>query len=106
MDIEKYTIKKVCEHLVLIEDHLKEFGNDPFFCKLCLKDKHFLALRGYQKECEGVCSNQDVWQDLYRWLDKAESKLGNLTKKEAMELAAEAREIRKKLEEGPVKHLV
>ena len=98
VDFERYTVKKTCEHLVLIEDHLKEFGSDSFFCKACLKDKHFLALRGYQKECEGVCSNQDFWKDLHKWLDKSESKLKDLTKEEAIELSIEARNLRKRLE--------
>ena len=105
VDIDTYTRKKVAEHLALVEDHLKEFGNDPLFCVECLKQKHFLALRGYQKECEGACSNQDIWKELYSWLDKAEKELDNLTKEKAEELASEARMIRKKVLEEPVKHL-
>jgi len=99
MNIEEYTIKKTVEHLVLFEDHLKEFvlDNNPFYCRSCLEEKHLPALKGYLRECEGVCSNWEVWQELANWLNKAEEDIKNLTKEKASELIKEGRNIRKKL---------
>jgi len=102
MDVRKYTLEETENQLTLTEIHAKQFPDAPKFCLDCLR-KHLAALAGLADE--GVAffkEKPDYWIKLGKWAREYKEKLVGLDEKGAIQLAEEARQLRKELIEAPV----
>jgi len=99
VDIEEYTNEKVRQHLLLLEEHLKDYGQSPLFCADCIRNKHILMLFGLISECKSAgCTLNPVYKEIEEHLNSLKETLPLLTEEKAIELAEETRRLRKKLE--------
>ena len=105
LDVEQYTKNEAFKTLVAIEEHLASFSNAPMFCTACLR-KHFSYLEILAEECfPAQCTINPVLKIIREWAISLKNNLENLDEKKIEEIAIQAREFRKRIEEEPVKHL-
>jgi len=97
-DITKYTIERVLEHLILIEDHIANWEKEEI-CKPCVKFKHRIALAGYQRECADVCEYPLLWNQLNNFIKELDT-IKITSDKEAGAWKNKIRNLRKQFEES------
>jgi hypothetical protein len=98
-DAYAYTSNELEKNLALAEVHAKQFGEDPYFCKDCLR-KHFIVIEGLADE--GINFTDDnsekiKFQKISQIMSNFKSNLGYLTKENAFLMADGLRKIRKGL---------
>jgi len=105
IDVEQYTKNEAFKTLVAIEGHLESFSNAPMFCTACLK-KHFSYLEILAEECfPAQCTINPILKKIKEWAISLKNNLENLDEKKIQDIAIQARDYRRKIEEEPIKHL-
>lgn len=95
-DITKYSLERVIEHLVLIEDHVANWNEG--ICEPCVLFKHKPALAGYQKECSEACEYPLLWNQLDNFVKELDA-IKITSDKEAGAWKKKIRDLRKEFEE-------
>ena len=103
-DAYTYTLNELEKNLALAEVHAKQFETDPFFCSDCLR-KHFILIEGLADEGINFTDNiseKMKFQKISQIMKLFKSKLPEINKDVAYEMADKLRIIRKSLHSSPI----
>jgi len=103
-DAYTYTVNELEKNLALAEVHAKQFETDPFFCSGCLR-KHFILVEGLADEGINFTDNASEkmkFQKISQIMKIFKSKLPEINKDAAYEMADKLRIIRKSLHSPPI----
>lgn len=96
IDVKKYTLDTTLEHIVLLEEHLKDIPDDPDFCFECTQ-KHLLTLSGLANEGLGFFDGDNVWVKIRETANSIRNKIETGKKISPVEISNQLRDLRKEL---------